>query len=45
MLAEEGVCVVIYLVEQDVPFDVAGLDRERHKIIPVGTEEELETVL
>ncbi len=45
MLAEEGVCVVIYLVEQDAPFDVAGLDRERHKIIPVGTEEELETVL
>lgn len=44
-LAEDGVYVVIYLVEQDTFSDVSGLDRERRKILPVGTREELETVL
>lgn len=44
-LAEDGVYVVIYLVEQDIFSDVSGLDRERRKILPVGTREELETVL
>lgn len=44
-LAEDGVYVVIYLVEQDPFSDVSGLDRERRKILPVGTREELETVL
>ena len=44
-LSEEGVGVVIYLVKQGGFTDVRGLNRERRKIIPVGTEENLETIL
>lgn len=44
-LSEEGVYVVIYLVEREPSSELKGLCKERRNIFPIGTEVDLEAVL